>query len=80
MGIIDSTIHKLECSKCGTAEEHKILDKGSQYSGSHWGSGCEFQNFNTTWDGEGGRDEPSISDATCSSCGSKATYTRRYGG
>ncbi|WP_323948829.1 hypothetical protein [Aeromonas caviae] len=80
MGIIDSTIHRLECSGCDIVEEHKILDKGSQYGGSHWGSGCEFKNFNTIWDGESGKKEPSMIDAVCKHCKSKAVHTSKYGG
>lgn len=80
MGVIDSTIHRLECTKCEVFEEHKILDKGSQYGGSHWDSGCEFQKFNTTWDGESGKKEPSMTDAVCKDCNRKAIHTSKYGG
>lgn len=80
MGIIDSTIHKLECSHCNIAEEHKVIDRGSPFGGSHRGSGCELKYFNTTWDGESGLKEPSIIYAVCKSCNRQAIHTSKYGG
>lgn len=38
MSIIDSTSCTLTCAICGKAETHKVLDKGSGWSGSYWQS------------------------------------------
>lgn len=72
MGIIDQTTYTLTCPKCGIYESQKVLDKGSNWSGSWWQSGASFTHFQTTWDGEGGSIEPKLSSATCKSCQSKA--------
>ena len=37
MGIIDQTTYTLTCPKCGASESQKVLDKGSNWSGSHGG-------------------------------------------
>lgn len=72
MGIIDQTTYTLTCPKCGASESQKVLDKGSNWSGSWWQSGANFTHFQTTWDSEGGSVEPKLSIATCKSCKSKA--------
>ena len=72
MGVIDQTTYTLTCPKCGASESQKVLDKGSNWSGSWWQSGARFTHFQTTWDGEGGSVEPKLSIATCKSCQSKA--------
>jgi len=67
MGIIDQTVYTLECGNCGTQETAKILDKGSSWGGSHWQSGTDFYNFNSTW--EGGVDrEPKLIEISCKKC------------
>ena len=63
MGIIDQTTYTLTCPKCGASESQKVLDKGSNWSGSWWQSGASFTHFQTTWDGEGGSVEPKLSIA-----------------
>ncbi|MCA3215582.1 MAG: hypothetical protein ING39_09190 [Burkholderiales bacterium] len=49
MGIIDKTTHRLTCPQCGASETANVLDKGSNWSGSHWQSGANFERFETTW-------------------------------
>jgi hypothetical protein len=68
MGIIDSTRYTLTCQPCDTAETSKVLDKGSNYSGSWWESGADFKHFDTVWSG-GDRTEPKLVKATCKACG-----------
>ena len=79
MGTIDKTIHKLACESCDITEEKKVLDKGSGWGGSHWQSGAEFTNFETSWKG-GGDTEPSITKAKCNQCGNPAQHESRFGG
>lgn len=68
MAIIDSTIHSLTCNNCKILESVTILDKGSNYGGSHWQSGKNFINFNSQWSNSSGRIEPSLISATCKKC------------
>lgn len=68
MGIIDKTTHRLTCPQCGASETANVLDKGSNWSGSHWQSGANFERFKTTWSG-GGNTEPDLVSATCRQCG-----------
>lgn len=72
IGIIEQTTYTLTCPKCGASKSPKVLDKGSNWNGSCWQSGASFALFQTTWDGEGGSVEHSLSIATCKSCQSKA--------
>lgn len=67
MGIIDKTTHRLTCPQCGASETVDVLDKGSNWSGSHWQSGAKFERFDTTWSG-GGSAEPDLVSATCKLC------------
>lgn len=71
MGTIDKTTYRLTCPQCGTTETGVILDKGSNWSGSHWQSGAKFDQFETSWSG-GGSTEPDLVSATCSRCGAAA--------
>jgi predicted RNA-binding Zn-ribbon protein involved in translation (DUF1610 family) len=71
MGIIDKTTHHLTCPQCGASEACIVLDKGSNWSGSHWQSGAKFERFETTWSG-GGSTEPELVSATCKQCGAAA--------
>ena len=68
MGIIDKTTYRLTCPQCGAAETAAVLDKGSNWSGSHWQSGAKFEQFETAWSGGGGT-EPDLISATCNQCG-----------
>jgi hypothetical protein len=68
VGIIDKTTHRLTCPQCGASETADVLDKGSNWSGSHWQSGAKFERFETTWSG-GGSTEPDLGSATCKQCG-----------
>jgi hypothetical protein len=79
MGIIDKTTYTLRCNNCETTEEASILDKGSNWSGSHWQSGASFTNFSTSWNG-GGKSEPELIEAKCKYCGQPAKSESRYGG
>lgn len=36
MGNIDKTTHRLTRPQCGASETANVLDKGSNWSGSHW--------------------------------------------
>jgi len=69
MGIIDSTRYTLTCHPCDILETSTVLDKGSNYSGSWWQSGTDFQHFDTHWTG-GDRIEPKLVKAACKLCGS----------
>jgi hypothetical protein len=80
MGIIDSTIHSLACNNCKTLESVTILDKGSNYGGSHWQSGKNFINFNSQWSNSSEHIEPSLISATCKKCGVPVNPERRFGG
>ena len=80
MGIIDSTIHSLTCDDCQVSENIKILDKGSNYGGSHWQSGKSFENFNSQWSGDGGKTEPRLISATCKKCGTSVQHKESFGG
>jgi hypothetical protein len=79
MGTIDSTLHTVECATCSTSEDRKILDKGSQWSGSHWQSRVEFELFQIVWRG-GGDTEPEIVSAQCKACGAVASHSSKFGG
>lgn len=80
MGTIDSTIHKLTCENCGITEEQRVRDSGSGWGGSHWDSSADFWNFKTSWSGDGGKKEPSITEAVCKQCGRPAQHEQRFGG
>ena len=79
MGTIDSCSYTLACLICKTSETRAILDKGSNWSGSHWQHGAEFDGFITEWTGAG-KDEPRLESAKCILCGSEAQRSSRYGG
>jgi len=79
MGTIDSTIHTLECQHCGIKESRRILDKGSQWSGSHWQSRADFESFQTSWAG-GAAVEPELVSATCRACGGSVSHSYGFGG
>jgi hypothetical protein len=68
VGIIDKTTYRLTCPQCGTVETANVLDKGSNWSGSHWQSGATFERFETSWSG-GGSTEPDLISASCKQCG-----------
>jgi hypothetical protein len=68
MGVIDKTTYILSCKNCKEEETSSVLDKGSNWSASHWQSGAIFKKFKTNWDG-GGIVEPTLLDATCNACG-----------
>lgn len=68
MGIIDKSTCRLTCPHCGASETANVLDKGSNWSGSHWQSGAKFERFETSWFG-GGSTEPNLILATCKQCG-----------
>lgn len=73
MGTIDKTTYRLTCPQCGTTEVGAILDKGSNWNGSHWQSGAEFEHFETSWSG-GGSTEPTLNSVTCIGCRVAAQY------
>lgn len=66
--MIDKTTHRLTRPQCGAVETAKVLDKGSNWSGSHWQSDATFERFETSWSG-GGSTEPDLISATCKQCG-----------
>jgi len=71
MSVIDKTTYLLNCLNCNKEEASSILDKGSNWGGSHWQSSTNFTKFKTSWSG-GGITEPSLISATCTSCGQPA--------
>ncbi|MBL0611325.1 MULTISPECIES: hypothetical protein [Aeromonas] len=79
MGIIDKTTYTLRCDKCGITEDASILDKGSNWGGSHWQNGTNFKSFTTLWSGAG-KSEPKLVEAKCKNCGHPAEWDSRYGG
>jgi hypothetical protein len=68
VGIIDKTTYRLTCPQCDAVETANVLDKGSNWSGSHWQSGATFERFETSWSG-GGSTEPVLISAKCKQCG-----------
>jgi hypothetical protein len=68
VGIIDKTTYRLTCPQCDAVETANVLDKGSNWSGSHWQSCATFERFETSWSG-GGSTEPDLISATCKQCG-----------
>jgi len=76
MGVNDKLSAALVCPACGATEESAALDKGSQWSGSHWYSFDVFKLFDIEWKG-GGKQEPEITKATCK-CGATADVTYSY--
>jgi hypothetical protein len=77
MGVIDSTIYTLSCPKCGIVESASLLDKGSNWGGSHWQSGAIFVEFETKWSGDGTR-EPQLVLASCKVCSTAASVKSAY--
>jgi len=75
MGMIDSTKYSLSCATCGITETSTVLDKGSNYGGSWWQSGTDFQHFNTRWTG-GDRTEPKLTSSECKACGAAPEVKR----
>ena len=67
MGIIDKTTHLLTCPQCGASETANVLDRGSNWIGSHWQRGANFERFETTWSG-GGDTGPDLVSATYKQC------------
>lgn len=79
MGIIDKSIHRVECEQCSEVEEQAFYDKGSIWGGSSWQSAATFQKFNVSWSG-GGKIEPDFVKALCKGCGREAKLESRYSG
>jgi predicted RNA-binding Zn-ribbon protein involved in translation (DUF1610 family) len=68
MGIIDKTQYEFECPNCKIKEQVRILDKGSEWSGSHWQNGPSLNKFDVIWSG-GEKEEPCIENKKCKKCG-----------
>lgn len=77
MGIIDKTQYEFECSNCKITEQIRILDHGSEWSGSWWQNGLILGKFDVTWSG-GGKEEPTIEEKKCKVCGSEPTVKLIY--
>jgi len=67
MGTIDKKTFSLTCTKCKSTESSSVLDKGSCWNGSHWGSDLSFNLFEIKASG-GGNVEPQIQSAVCKKC------------
>ena len=67
---IDKKHFKLTCSECGVEEMNTILDRGNGWAGSDWNSTPVkgYQSFEVTFDG-GGKAEPEVLSAVCTTCG-----------
>lgn len=78
MGIIDKLTYTLSCATCSCTEQKSLVDKGSGWSGSFWGSPPKFTKFHVSWKGEGGREEPELVSANCAQCGNPAHVDSRY--
>jgi endogenous inhibitor of DNA gyrase (YacG/DUF329 family) len=77
MGIIDTTKFTVTCPKCGMLESVSVHQKGSAHN-PYWQDSAEMKHFETAWVG-GDKDEPTISKATCRTCGREAVVARRGG-
>jgi len=78
MGVIDKLWIKVTCEGCKATETSSVLDQGSGWSGSHWGSPGPFTQFDVICEG-GGKEEPTVVFAKCKACGSAATVQEAYG-
>lgn len=78
MGTTDKLGVKLTCRKCGKKETSSVLDKGSMWSESRWGSLGPFSSFDVEATG-GGRQKPKVVAASCKDCGAPATVEKVYG-
>lgn len=78
MGIIDSVTYKITCRECEIEEVVKILDKGSNWGGSHWRWPSELSKFIGSWEGGGGKQEPELRTAACKTCGKAAAISKNY--
>lgn len=77
MGIIDKCTYTLDCEVCGEHEEASVLDKGSNWSTSHWSNSANFIKFDTTWEG-GGVYEPQLKAAMCLKCGTAPVVSSKH--
>lgn len=77
MGTKDQTTYTLTCPQCLQAEKKKVLDKGSNYGGSHWQEGVDFSEFDVAWTG-GGTSEPVITTAVCKKCNISPSIVSSY--
>ena len=73
MGVFDETRYLLSCETCGIEETRKIKDKG-QFT-PNWKTSVTFENFETSWEG-GYEDEPTMTKATCKTCGNTPSVKR----
>lgn len=71
MGFIDSNDFKITCTKCGTKEQARIVQRGSSF-GTHWASPPSLARFDATWE-ESAAGGPAIVSAKCRTCGGDAT-------
>ena len=78
MGTIDKLWIKLSCDACEGSETRSVLDKGSMWSGSHWGDLGSFLAFDVESRGGGGQ-EPEVVSSICKSCGAAAKVETAYG-
>lgn len=75
MGIIDSKTITLNCKHCGTDENQKVVEHGSNYGSSGWGDLGPYKLFNVTV--KKTNFGPEVESATCKSCGSVADITNQ---
>jgi hypothetical protein len=77
MGIIDRCTYTLHCKRCDITESGSVSDSGSGWSGSWWGGGPGFANFDTEWS-EGGKKEPDLVSSKCKKCGQPPDVNSKY--
>ena len=71
MGIIDQTKASLTCPRCGETESRSAFERGSSYGSGGWGNFETFMSFSVTV--ERTAYGPTVTQATCVSCGEAAT-------
>ncbi len=76
MFISDQVWAMITCTKCGKKETHAANDKGSKFP--DWGEFTPFDQFDIAVTGGGGR-EPTVTSATCRSCGTRASIETHHG-
>ena len=70
MGVIDKYTVELTCPDCGANEQIYACERGSMWSGGHWGDYSESKLFNVKTKME--QHGPEVTAASCKECGTAA--------
>ena len=76
MLLTDQVWAMLTCKKCGQKESHAANNKNTSFP--NWGNFSEFEFFAVVATAGSGR-EPTVTSATCSSCGVRASIEFQHG-